>query len=45
MLDMYTLKQGHNLNKLGGVPQGEVKYEMSRLYAMWDQTRSFRFTF
>ena len=38
---MYTLKQDHNLNKLGEAPQGEVTYERSRLYALWDRARSF----
>ena len=37
MIDMYTLKQDHNLNKLGEAPPGEVTYEKSRLYALWDR--------
>ena len=33
--------QEHNLNKLGGGPLGDVTYQISRLYAMWFQTRRF----
>ena len=33
--------QGHNLNKLGRGPLGDATYKISRLYALWAQTRFF----
>ena len=33
--------QGHDLNKLGRGPPGDAKYQISRLYAIWFQTRRF----
>ena len=33
--------QGHNLNKLGRGPLGDATYKISRLYALWVQTRFY----
>ena len=33
--------QGYNLNKLGRGSQGDASYQISRLYALWFQTRRF----
>ena len=34
-------RQGHNLNKIGRGPLGDATYRISRLYALWFQTRRF----
>ena len=33
--------QGHNLNKLVRGPQGDATYQISKLQALWFQTRRF----
>ena len=33
--------QGSNLNKLGRGPPDDASYQISRLYALWGQTRRF----
>ena len=43
MLDMYTLKQGHNLNKLGRAPQGEVIYEKQGSICLVGPDKKFSF--
>ena len=33
--------KGHNLNKLGRGSLGDATYQITRLYALWFQTRRF----
>ena len=35
------LAPGHNLNKLDRGPIGDATYQISRLYALWFQTKDF----
>ena len=37
----HILPQGHNLIKLGRGLLGDATYQISRLYALWFQTRRF----
>ena len=37
--------QGYNLNKLGRDSLGDASYQISRLYALWFQTRKFFMVF
>ena len=37
--------QGYNLNKLGRGSLGDASYQISRLYALWFQTRRFFMVF